>query len=500
MGGSLSTTKSKKESIGDKPTFIEYTPGPQQSASSVMSLQNTLCFDAVHSARVVADTSTPHNTIVISSRMAEEMWNVGQYLWVSLERIPEQGVRDIGYAYVTCNRWISYSEKIQLNHVDHTRVRVLVRHGTFETVIAPPALVNFHKHIHVQFVKPLIQELFSIRLELHWSEAHHSEAMKQKIKEGTLRRDIQIFVETTFLHEMLQQECSFPHGIISLGSCIHFQNSGFGIEAKITQLETLTGGNIVAGLYLPHHHKMTHVDSSRIEVQTMGVGVTAQVDASTEDKNLVRMREALTALTPDALRVAGLSDQEKLKICNAMCTRFVHPRWASAHMYRTASGIMLEGPPGTGKTYLAQLLSRIAGFKLKCIQGSQVHAKYLGESEENTRALFKEADEDADKALAAGTVAQQWIVFIDEIDALISTRREADSGASRAHNSVVAELLGRMDGTNNRGNVLIIGTTNRITDIDPAFLRKGRFDLVIHMGVPTAKERADILRIHLSGD
>jgi len=145
-------------------------------------------------------------------------------------------------------------------------------------------------------------------------------------------------------------------------------------------------------------------------------------------------------------------------------------------------GILLYGPPGTGKTLLAKALSNELKANFIAFDAPQIMAKYVGEAEERLRQIFKKAQ--------SKTPA---IIFIDEIDAIAPKR---ESLVNEVEKRVVAQLLASMDGMSNRGDVIIIGATNRSSDIDPALRRPGRFDREINISVPDEEGRLDILKIH----
>ena len=145
-------------------------------------------------------------------------------------------------------------------------------------------------------------------------------------------------------------------------------------------------------------------------------------------------------------------------------------------------GILLYGPPGTGKTLLAKAISQELSAKFISVDAPQIMAKFVGEAEEKLRKIF----------LAAQKMAPA-VIFIDEIDAIAPKR---DSFVTEVEKRVVAQLLSCMDGIVNRGQVVVIGATNRPEDIDVALRRPGRFDREIEIGVPDSIERLEILKIH----
>jgi transitional endoplasmic reticulum ATPase len=148
-------------------------------------------------------------------------------------------------------------------------------------------------------------------------------------------------------------------------------------------------------------------------------------------------------------------------------------------------GVLLFGPPGTGKTLIAKAVANEAGANFYSIQGPEIMSKYYGQSEERLREKFEEAQKNAPS-----------ILFIDELDSIAPRREEVTGEVERR---VVAQLLTLMDGLSGRGQVIVIGATNRDEAIDPALRRPGRFDREIEIGVPDRVGRKEILQIHARG-
>jgi len=149
------------------------------------------------------------------------------------------------------------------------------------------------------------------------------------------------------------------------------------------------------------------------------------------------------------------------------------------------SGILLYGPPGCGKTLIAKVLASESEANFYSINGPEIMNKYYGETEAMLRDIFKEAKENSPS-----------VIFIDEIDAIAPKREEAYGDVEKR---VVAQLLALMDGLNERGNVIVLGATNRPESVDPALRRPGRFDREIEISVPNADGRLEILQIHTRG-
>lgn len=154
------------------------------------------------------------------------------------------------------------------------------------------------------------------------------------------------------------------------------------------------------------------------------------------------------------------------------------------HLYyktKKPSGILLCGPPGCGKTLVAKAIANESGINFLSVSGPELLSKYVGESEKQIRITFDRARSSA-----------PCVIFFDEIDALCS-RRSADHSGD-VNQRVVNQLLTEMDGVRERKNVFILAATNRPDVIDPALLRPGRFSKTIYIGLPSADDRADILR------
>jgi transitional endoplasmic reticulum ATPase len=159
-----------------------------------------------------------------------------------------------------------------------------------------------------------------------------------------------------------------------------------------------------------------------------------------------------------------------------------HPELFSRLGIDPPKGVLLHGPPGTGKTLIAKAVANEIDASFHTISGPEIMSKYYGESEEQLREVFEEAEENAPA-----------IVFMDELDSIAPKREETSGDVERR---VVAQLLSLMDGLESRGQVVVIGATNRVDAIDPALRRGGRFDREIEIGVPDRDGRKEILQVH----
>ena len=162
-----------------------------------------------------------------------------------------------------------------------------------------------------------------------------------------------------------------------------------------------------------------------------------------------------------------------------------HPELFSRLGVEPHSGVLLYGPPGCGKTLLAKVIASESDANMYLINGPEIMNKYYGETEARLREIFKEAKDNS-----------PGIIFIDEIDAIAPKREEVYGDVEKR---VVGQLLALMDGLNERGNVIVLGASNRPDSVDPALRRPGRFDREIEISVPNADGRLEILQIHTRG-
>jgi len=227
-------------------------------------------------------------------------------------------------------------------------------------------------------------------------------------------------------------------------------------EIKFAVISTNPKDIVIVG---PNTEVQLHespVDVSKIE------GVGNLVDVSYED-------------------VGGLKEEVK-KVREMIEIPLKRPELFEKLGIAPPKGVLMHGPPGTGKTLLAKAVASESDAHFIAINGPEIMSKYVGGSEENLREYFEEAEENSPS-----------IIFIDELDAIAPKREETNGEVERR---TVAQLLTLMDGLKSRGQVVVIGATNRPDSLDPALRRPGRFDREIEIGVPDTEERKEVLEIH----
>ncbi|VVB81346.1 VCP-like ATPase [uncultured archaeon] len=207
--------------------------------------------------------------------------------------------------------------------------------------------------------------------------------------------------------------------------------------------------------------------------------ITEQTEVVLNSEAVEIKEEAVPEVTYED--IGGLEDEIK-NVREMIELPLKHPEIFERLGVEPPKGVLLHGPPGTGKTLLAKAVANETNAHFILINGPEIMSKFYGQSEENLRKKFEEAEKNAPS-----------IVFIDEIDA-IATKREETKG--EVERRVVAQLLALMDGLKSRGKVVVIAATNVPNILDPALRRPGRFDRELEIGVPNKEGRLNILKIH----
>lgn len=193
------------------------------------------------------------------------------------------------------------------------------------------------------------------------------------------------------------------------------------------------------------------------------------------------------------LGIGGLDDELLVIFRRAFTARLFPPEFIRSLGIPPVRGILLHGPPGTGKTLIARQIGKVLkAHEPKIVNGPEILNKYVGQSEENIRNLFKEAEAELK---AKGDASQLHVIIFDEIDA-ICKQRGSRGDSTGVGDSVVTQLLSKLDGVDQLDNILVIGMTNRFDLIDEALIRPGRLELHLEIGLPDEAGRREILNIH----
>ncbi|KAG4099691.1 AAA-domain-containing protein [Neocallimastix lanati (nom. inval.)] len=225
--------------------------------------------------------------------------------------------------------------------------------------------------------------------------------------------------------------------------------------------------------------------------------VTKPNDSTLNLKGSQKNRPNMAIIQPDFkfedLGIGGLDKEFSAIFRRAFASRIFPPSIVEKLGIQHCKGILLYGPPGTGKTLMARQIGKMLNAREPIIvNGPEILNKYVGQSEENIRKLFAEAEKEYK---ARGDESSLHIIIFDELDA-ICRQRGGKSDGTGVGDSVVNQLLAKMDGVEQLNNILIIGMTNRKDMIDEALLRPGRLEVHMEISLPDQHGRVQILNIH----
>ncbi|MDD3248007.1 MAG: proteasome-activating nucleotidase [Methanosarcina sp.] len=209
----------------------------------------------------------------------------------------------------------------------------------------------------------------------------------------------------------------------------------------------------------------------------------AEVIPSTEEPFVAAM-EVIESVEVDYDQIGGLEEQIQ-ELQEAVELPLIDPERFARIGIEPPKGVLLYGLPGTGKTLLAKAVAHRTNATFIRVVGSELVQKYIGDGSKLVREIFEMARKKAPS-----------IIFIDELDSIAARRLNETTGADREVQRTLMQLLAEMDGFDKRKNIRIIAATNRPDVLDPAILRPGRFDRLVHVPMPGIEARGKILEIH----
>jgi len=316
-----------------------------------------------------------------------------------------------------------------------------------------------------------------IRRNAKTSISEYVEVNIAKIKEATkiilapARKDIMIKADPTFFKRNLLGRAVIKGDIISIGSRQKRRPARGNLFDEFVDL--LDEGFFSFGF---SDLKFIVVDTNPKEA----VIITHKTHVEYKPESItLKEEESVPEITYED--IGGLKNEISI-VREIIELPIKHPEIFDRLGIEPPKGVLLHGPPGTGKTLLARAVAAETKSNFILINGPEIMSKFYGQSEENLRKKFEDAQKNTPS-----------IIFIDEIDAIASKREEVHGEVEKR---VVAQLLALMDGLKSRGKVIVIAATNIPNALDPALRRPGRFDREIEIGVPNEEERLEVLKVH----
>ncbi|ORX86714.1 AAA-domain-containing protein [Basidiobolus meristosporus CBS 931.73] len=291
---------------------------------------------------------------------------------------------------------------------------------------------------------------------------------------------------------------SFGNQVFTRGQQLVFDFHGLNLQVQVLDLEVAELESLRSGQTQPKSGAPSNPSRGILMQQTL-VQFTKAQDCTIRLKGTSRSSRANAIIQPnfkfEDMGIGGLDSEFSGIFRRAFASRIFPPSIVEKLGIQHVKGILLYGPPGTGKTLMARQIGKMLNAgEPKIVNGPEILNKYVGQSEENIRKLFTEAEQEYK---AKGDESSLHIIIFDELDAICKQRGGKNDGTG-VGDSVVNQLLAKMDGVEQLNNILIIGMTNRLDMIDEALLRPGRLEVHMEIGLPDEKGRFQILKIHTS--
>ncbi|KAH7844214.1 hypothetical protein Vadar_025554 [Vaccinium darrowii] len=298
------------------------------------------------------------------------------------------------------------------------------------------------------------------------------------VKKGT--KDEQ--VDAVLLAQQIRKR--FINQVMTAGQRVTFEYHGNGYIFTVNQA-------VVEGQEKPDSIERGIISTETYIIfetsKSSGIKIVNQREAASS--NIFRQKE----FNLQSLGIGGLSAEFADIFRRAFASRVFPPHVTNKLGIKHVKGMLLYGPPGTGKTLMARQIGKILnGKEPKVVNGPEVLSKFVGETEKNVRDLFADAEQDQ---RTQGDQSDLHVIIFDEIDAICKSRGSTRDGTG-VHDSIVNQLLTKIDGVESLNNVLLIGMTNRKDLLDEALLRPGRLEVQVEISLPDENGRVQILQIH----
>ncbi|XP_057506832.1 vesicle-fusing ATPase-like [Actinidia eriantha] len=318
----------------------------------------------------------------------------------------------------------------------------------------------------IRFIPPEVFNLALLNLELEF------------VKKGT--KDEQ--VDAVLLSQQIRKR--FSNQVMTTGQRVTFEYHGNGYIFTVNQAAVEgqeKSNNIERGMISNETYIVFEASNSS------GIKIVNQRE--TASSNIFRQKE----FNLQSLGIGGLSAEFADIFRRAFASRVFPAHVTNKLGIKHVKGMLLFGPPGTGKTLMARQIGQMLnGKEPKIVNGPEVLSKFVGETEKNVRDLFADAEQDQ---RTRGDQSDLHVIIFDEIDAICKSRGSTRDGTG-VHDSIVNQLLTKIDGVESLNNVLLIGMTNRKDLLDEALLRPGRLEVQVEISLPDENGRFQILQIH----
>ncbi|KAG9298198.1 hypothetical protein G9A89_002686 [Geosiphon pyriformis] len=347
------------------------------------------------------------------------------------------------------------------------------------------AFLSLNQDIMVAPYKPEGPNIFLGRIDLEVG-------FMQKVREVKEQFDIEemsnIFIQ------------GFNNQIFSIGQILFFDFHGNNLQVIVKNIQPVDLAGLEKGLQQDEAFESRNQQTIRgILMPASSIHWSKAADSSIRLRGSSKSSVSNVIIQPnfkfEDMGIGGLDNEFSNIFRRAFASRILPPSLVEKVGIQHVKGLLLFGPPGTGKTLMARQIGKMLNAREpQIVNGPEILDKYVGQSEANIRKLFAEAEKEYK---AKGEDSGLHIIIFDELDA-ICKQRGGKSDGTGVGDSVVNQLLAKMDGVEQLNNILIIGMTNRLDMIDEALLRPGRLEVHMEIGLPDEQGRLQILKIHTS--